>query len=88
MAQQRVKAKSDRQSRSSGGARDRQSKTNSASGTADEAIAQIKRERDQALGDLAAAKKRIAELESQHEQVVNRIDWVIDSLHMMKDEAV
>ncbi|MBS0244784.1 MAG: DUF5320 domain-containing protein [Proteobacteria bacterium] len=36
--------------------------------------------------ELAEARKRIAELEGQREQVVNRIDWVIDSLHSLLDE--
>ncbi len=37
-------------------------------------------------GELAAAKVRIAELEKQHEDAVNRIDWVIDSLQMLLAE--
>lgn len=31
--------------------------------------------------ELLAAKARIAELEQKHEDVINRIAWVIDSLH-------
>ncbi len=31
--------------------------------------------------ELAAARAKIAELEQKHEEIVNRIDWVIDSLH-------
>jgi hypothetical protein len=86
MAQQRVKAKTERPSRSSDGARHRQKKT-TAAGDQSGPAAEMKRERDDARAELALAKKRITELESQHEQVVNRIDWVIDSLHMMKDES-
>lgn len=33
--------------------------------------------------ELAAARKRIAELESMHDDAVNRIDWVIDSLQTL-----
>lgn len=36
--------------------------------------------------DLAAAQKRIAELEQRQTDIVNRIDWVIDSLHNLTDE--
>ena len=31
--------------------------------------------------ELAAARAKIAELEQKHEEIINRIDWVIDSLH-------
>jgi ubiquinone biosynthesis protein UbiJ len=31
--------------------------------------------------ELAAANARIADLEQKHTDVINRIDWVIDSLH-------
>lgn len=31
--------------------------------------------------ELAQAQARIAELEQKHTEIVNRIDWVIDSLH-------
>ena len=31
--------------------------------------------------ELAQAKKRIADLEKCHADIVNRIEWVIDSLH-------
>ena len=33
---------------------------------------------------LAEAHARIAELEAKHTEVVNRIDWVIDSLHNLQ----
>lgn len=36
--------------------------------------------------ELAAAKSRIVSLEAQRQQVVNRIDWVIDSLHNLVEE--
>lgn len=43
-------------------------------------LAQIERERDELKTRLAAAEARIAELEHQRVDVVNRIDWIIDSL--------
>lgn len=36
--------------------------------------------------ELETARKRIAELEAQHENLVNRIDWAIDSLHSLIDD--
>ena len=36
--------------------------------------------------ELTAANERIAELERKHSEIVNRIDWVIDSLHNLTDE--
>lgn len=36
--------------------------------------------------ELAAARRRIAELEAMHEDAVNRIDWVIDSLQTLLSE--
>ena len=35
--------------------------------------------------ELAAAHVRIAELEQRQTDVINRIDWVIDSLHNLAD---
>lgn len=35
--------------------------------------------------ELAAAHARIAELEQKQAEIVNRIDWVIDSLHNLTD---
>jgi chromosome segregation ATPase len=43
-------------------------------------LAQIERERDELKARLVAAEARIAELEHQRVEVVNRIDWIIDSL--------
>ncbi len=38
--------------------------------------------------ELVAAREEIARLEKRQELVVNRIDWVIDSLHnLLKDEG-
>ncbi len=51
-------------------------------------IAELEAERDRLKAELAAAKERIARLEESRAQVVNRIDWVIDSLHtLIEDEA-
>ena len=38
------------------------------------------------VAELAAAKVRIIELEQKHAEIINRIDWVIDSLHNLGDE--
>jgi uncharacterized coiled-coil DUF342 family protein len=46
----------------------------------------LEAERDQLRAELEAARARIAELERVREQVLNRIDWVIDSLHSLGDE--
>lgn len=35
--------------------------------------------------ELAVARVRIAELEQKQADVINRIDWVIDSLHNLSD---
>lgn len=35
--------------------------------------------------ELAAARARIAELEQKHTEIINRIDWVIDSLHNLPE---
>lgn len=36
--------------------------------------------------ELTTAHERIAELELKHSEIINRIDWVIDSLHNLTDE--
>ena len=48
-------------------------------------LATLKQERDQLAADLQAAKARIATLEAAREEVLNRIEWVIDSLHTVRD---
>ncbi|MEZ5899679.1 MAG: hypothetical protein R3D51_09315 [Hyphomicrobiaceae bacterium] len=35
--------------------------------------------------ELAAARSRIEELEQKHAEIINRIDWAIDSLHNLTD---
>jgi len=44
-------------------------------------IKTLERERDRLKVQLAEAKERIARLEESRAEAVNRIDWVIDSLH-------
>ncbi|CFW99877.1 conserved protein of unknown function [Candidatus Filomicrobium marinum] len=46
----------------------------------------LKKERDSLRAELTAAKKRIAELEAINENAVNRIDWVLDSLHTLLEK--
>lgn len=43
----------------------------------------LKKERDDLRGELMAAKQRIGELEALNEEAVNRIEWVLDSLHTL-----
>jgi chromosome segregation ATPase len=51
-------------------------------------IAELEAERDRLKAELAAARERISRLEEARAQVVNRIDWVIDSLHtLIEDES-
>ena len=41
----------------------------------------LERERDRLKSQLAEAEARIVRLEESRAEAVNRIDWVIDSLH-------
>ena len=36
-------------------------------------------------GELAVARARVTELEQKQADIINRIDWVIDSLHNLGD---
>lgn len=49
-------------------------------------IRALEAERDRLMAELAAARTRISDLERSREQIVNRIDWVIDSLHSLLEE--
>jgi uncharacterized coiled-coil DUF342 family protein len=44
-------------------------------------IKSLERERDRLKAELTEARERISRLEASRTEVVNRIDWVIDSLH-------
>jgi chromosome segregation ATPase len=46
-------------------------------------IARLERERDGLKEALAAAETRIGELERQRKEILDRIDWVLDSLHSL-----
>lgn len=46
----------------------------------------LERERDQLAIELQSARLRIAELERLHDLAVNRIDWVLDSLHNLSEQ--
>lgn len=46
----------------------------------DARLAAITAERDAALAELAEARRHIAALEAARAQVVDRIDWIVDSL--------
>jgi hypothetical protein len=52
-------------------------------GAAPEVVAQLERERDALKVALATAEARIAALERQRTELLNRIDWAIDSLHSL-----
>lgn len=45
----------------------------------------LERERDELASQLQSARQRIAELERLHDLAVNRIDWVLDSLHNLSE---
>jgi chromosome segregation ATPase len=49
-------------------------------------VIRLESERDRLQAQLEKAEKRIRELEESREQVVNRIDWVIDSLRSLVEE--
>lgn len=49
-------------------------------------IKSLQVERDKLNSELKSAHLRIAELEAAHKDAVNRIDWVIDSLHNIVEE--
>lgn len=49
-------------------------------------VIRLETERDRLKAQLEKAESRIRELEESREQVVNRIDWVIDSLRSLVDE--
>ena len=52
----------------------------------EDTVQALRDELEQARASLAAAHRRIAALEAARDEVLNRIDWVIDSLHSLRDE--
>ncbi len=47
----------------------------------------LRRERDNLRKELEKSKSTIKELEAANTQAVNRIDWVIDSLHNLLEDG-
>lgn len=47
----------------------------------------LERERDALKAELELARARVAVLEESRSQAVNRIDWVIDSLHNLSERG-
>ena len=59
-----------------------------AGGEAGETIAGLRRERDALGAELEAARSEIRALLAREADVLNRIDWVIDSLNsLLEDES-
>ncbi len=50
---------------------------------ADEAM--LLAENARLTAELAQARSHIAQLEQKHAEIINRIDWVIDSLHNLSE---
>ena len=51
-------------------------------------VHELKRERDAFETELAIAKAKIAALEAARTDAINRIDWVLDSLHtVLQDKS-
>ena len=57
------------------------SRQDAAAPNAEALIADLQQQRDRLNGELAAARARIVELEAARDQTLDRIAWVIDSLH-------
>jgi len=50
-------------------------------------IKTLERERDRLKAQLQEAQERLARLEESRTEAVNRIDWVIDSLHNVLEKG-
>jgi len=55
-------------------------------GTAEDKLAAALAERDRLKAELAEAKALIAQLRARQAEVVNRIAWVIDSIHNILED--
>ena len=53
--------------------------------SSDPRLAALQAECDRLRAELAVARTRISDLETQRRLAVDRIDWVIDSLHSLKN---
>lgn len=49
-------------------------------------VSALKKERDELREELMAAKERIAALQAINDDAVNRIDWVLESLHSLLEK--
>ena len=71
-----------------GEARSSKKGTGPNSGVPSDPVEALRAECASLKAELTAAREEIARLEKRQELVVNRIDWVIDSLHnLLEDEA-
>jgi predicted nucleic acid-binding Zn-ribbon protein len=50
-----------------------------------ETLASVRAERDRLRMELEAARARIAGLEQRQREVLNRIDWIVDSLNSLME---
>ena len=48
---------------------------------------ELRSENERLRAELATAQKRIAELEQRSADALNRIDWVLDSLHSLAESG-
>lgn len=78
---QRDRQKRGRTSAARASTRTARPEAGAAAKSAAEALAELERERNELRTRLDAAEARIQLLESQRLDVLNRIDWVIDSIH-------
>ncbi len=53
----------------------------------DQRIKALEAERDRLKNQLTEAEERIGRLEESRNETVNRIDWVIDSLHNVLEQG-
>ncbi len=50
-------------------------------------VARLEAEKAELAAKLTAARERIVALERQRDEALNRIEWVIDSLHTLAEDA-